>query len=292
MPYHNTTVAIEINYLEGIFHYMNYTPTISLLVSSVIIFISAVKFNAICIKYDIIYILSYLPAYFFVLLNSLFVDQLYAGPVLIVNLLLILSFEQILSLYNAENTVMAVFIASFYAGISVLLNISYLLFFVYLLIGLNIFRPFNIRDNIAAILSFLVPIYIGTMVNYLINSSFLPFRMFYPDYGSLNTNQYWIFQTAIPAIMLVSLIAIFQIHKNFFRNSTNAKRTLQLLLVLLFVAILLIITGKQNFKQEFSFLSIPLSIYFAYYFTTRRINMLKEVINLLLLIAILFFQYF
>ncbi len=290
VPYINKTQTVDISYLAHVFNILNSTPLKSFVLSSLMVLLSALILNNICIKHELIFIPSFLPAYFYVMLNSLFPDQFYAGPTVFVNLFIILSIDAILSLYRSERPTNAIFIASVLAGISALLNVSYLAFFLFVIIGLNVFRPFNIRENMAALIGFLIPLYMGTMLNYLINNTFLPFYLFFPDYGNIN-NQWWALQSALPAVLLVGIFAILRMFKNFFRNTTKSKRAIQMLMILSIISLILMVTGKQNPRQEFTFLSIPLSIYFAFYFSNYSFNWLKEIIHLILIVTVLFFQY-
>lgn len=289
VPYVNTTQTIQINYLADFFNSINQVPLIGFVLSTVIVFITALIFNHICIKHELIIFPSYLPAYFFIMLNSVFVDQFYAGPVIFVNLFIILSLGAILNLYQSENPSLAIFEASTLAGLSALLNMTYIAFFLVVVIGINIFRPFNFRENISALIGFLMPLYMGTMINYLVNDNFLPFHIFFPDYGNIN-NQYWALKSALPSIGLVGILAVVRMYRNFFRNSTKQRRLIQFMIILLITSIILMITGKQNAKQEFSFVAIPLAFSFTFYFSNSRLNVLKELVNVLLIMAILFFR--
>ena len=289
-PYVNTTQTVGISYLSYFFNILNSTPNKSFILSSLMVLLSALALNNVCIKHELVFIPSFLPAYFYVLLNSLFPDQFYAGPTVFVNLFIILSIDALLNLYRSERPTNAIFLASVLAGVSALLNISYLAFFIFVIIGLNVFRPFNFRENIAALIGFLIPIYMGTVINYLINNTFLPGHIFFPDYGNINM-QGWAVQSALPAVFVVGIFAILRMYKNYFRNTTKSKRAIQMLMILSVISLALMVTGKQNPRQEFTFLSIPLSIYFAFYFSNYTFSWQKEVINLILLITILFFQY-
>src|SRR6185369_11683298 len=124
--------------------------------------------------------------------------------------------------------------------------------------------------------------------NCLINDTFLAAHLSFPDYGNIN-NQLWAVEAALPAVLLVGLFAITRIYRNFFRNTTKAKRAIQMLMILSIISLTLMVTGKQNPRQEFSFLSIPLSIYFAIYFSSTNFNLLREILNLILLLTVLFF---
>src|SRR5690606_1073793 len=116
----------------------------------------------------------------------------------------IISLGSILDLYHSENPYFSLFSASFLAGISSLLNMTYVVFFLIVIIGVNIFRPFNFRENLSAFIGFLMPLYIGTMFNYLINGNCLPYYIFFPDYGNFN-NQNWVLYSALPMIGLIGL---------------------------------------------------------------------------------------
>ena len=290
VPYINTTQNLNINYLSDFFNSINEIPLLGFIISTLFVFVTALIFNNICIQHELIIFPSYLPAYFFVLLNSVFVDQFYAGPVIFVNFFLIISLGAILKLYQSENPSISIFSASTLAGLSALLNMTYIAFFIVVLIGINIFRPFNFRENLSALIGFLLPLYIGTMVNFLINDNFLPFHIFFPDYGNFN-NQNWALYSALPSIALVGVLAFMRMYKNFFRNSTKQRRSIQFMLILLITSVILMMTGKQNARQEFSFVTIPLAFSFTFYFSNSKINVLKEIVNLLLIISILYFRY-
>jgi hypothetical protein len=290
-PYVNTTQTLNINYLTDFFNGINRYPLLGFSISTIMVFLTAIVFNRICIKHELIIFPSYLPAYFFVLLNSVFVDQFYAGPVIFVNFFLIVSLGSILNLYQSENTSISIFSASTLAGLSALLNMTYIAFFIVVLIGINIFRSFNFRENISAMIGFLMPLYVGTMINYLINGNFLPIHIFFPDYGVFNS-QYWALNSALPSIGLVAILAVSRMYKNFFRNSTKQRRSIQFMLILLIVSVVLMSTGIQNARQEFAFCSIPLAFYFSFYFSNSKINILKEIVNMLLIVAILYFRWY
>ncbi|MEZ4804896.1 MAG: hypothetical protein R2852_05290 [Bacteroidia bacterium] len=132
-PYVNTTQSLNINYLTDFFNWINYYPLVGFAISTLMVFITAIVFNKICIKHELIIFPSYLPAYFFILLNSVFVDQFYAGPVIFVNFFLIVSLGSILNLYQSENTSISIFSASTLAGLSALLNMTYIAFFIVVL---------------------------------------------------------------------------------------------------------------------------------------------------------------
>jgi len=291
VPYVNVTPSIHINYLADIFNAINDNSLIAFSISTLLVFITALIFNRICIEHELIIYPSYLPAYFFVLLNSVFVDQFYAGPVIFVNFFLIVSLGAILRLYQSENPSLSIFAASTLAGLSALLNMTYVAFFLVVVIGINIFRTFNIRENISALIGFLMPLYVGTMVNFLINGNFLPFHIFFPDYGSFN-NQNWVLYSALPGIGLVAILAIIRMYRNFFRNSTKQRRSIQLMIILLITSLILMTTGKQNPRQELSFVSIPLAFSFTFFFSTSKLTILNETVNVLLILSILYFRYY
>jgi hypothetical protein len=295
VPYVNTTQTLHINYLSAFFNTINYYPIVGFVISTLFVFLTALILNNICIKHELTIYPSYLPAYFFVLLNSVFVDQFYAGPVIFVNFFLIISLGAILNLYQSENPSISIFSASTLAGLSALLNMTYIAFFIVVVIGINIFRPFNFRENLSAFFGFLMPLYIGTMLNYLINGNFLPFHIFFPDYGNIkyeNQALYSVLNSALPGIALVGILAFIRMYKNFFLNSTKQRRSIQFMVILLITGIILTLTGKQNPKQEFSFITIPLAFTFSFYFANSRINVFKEIVNVLLIVYILFYRWY
>lgn len=289
-PYVNSNTPLTLNYLQDIFNVLNQNSVVAYFISTFIVFITSLQFNKICNKHELVIFPSFLPAYFYIVLNSVFVDQFYVGPVIFVNLFIILSLGSILDLYHSENPYFSLFSASFLAGISSLLNMTYVVFFLIVIIGVNIFRPFNFRENLSAFIGFLMPLYIGTMFNYLINGNFLPYYIFFPDYGNFN-NQNWVLYSALPMIGVIGILAILRMNKNYNLNSIKQRRSIFLMLITLVASGILMVTGKQNPRQEFSFVAIPLAYFFSFYFTNSRFNLFKEIVNFLLLGLIIFFHY-
>jgi hypothetical protein len=289
-PYINANTPLTINYIQGIFNFFNQNAIVAFFISTFIVLITSLQFNKICNKHELVIFPTYLPAYFYIVLNSVFIDQFYVGPVIFVNLFIILSLGSILDLYHSENPYFSLFSASFLAGLSSLLNMTYIVFFLIVIIGVNIFRPFNFRENLSALFGFLMPLYIGTMFNYLINGNFLPYYIFFPDYGNFN-NQNWVLYSALPMIGVIGILAILRMNKNYTLNSIKQRRSILLMIITLIASVILMVTGKQNPRQEFSFVAIPLAYFFSFYFTNSRINFFKELINLVLLGLIAFFHY-
>ena len=59
----------DLEMMQGFFMYVNQNYVVSILLALLIVFIQSVWFNRLCISHDVIYAHSWLPAYFFILVD-------------------------------------------------------------------------------------------------------------------------------------------------------------------------------------------------------------------------------
>jgi hypothetical protein len=97
--------------------------------ASFFVFLEAWLVNHIVAKHSILNKDSFLPALFFVLLNSLYPQQLFLSPQLIGNLFVIFMFYRLCNLYEAERPLYIVLDGGLYLGLAVLFNYDTLVYY-------------------------------------------------------------------------------------------------------------------------------------------------------------------
>jgi hypothetical protein len=193
-------------------------------------------------------------------------------------------------MYLTNNAVRPIFYSSLLLGIGVLLNLSYLAFFGFLLISINIIKPFNLKEHLISLIAFTMPLYIGTCLVYLFNGTFLPKYISFPDYSNMKS-AFWMIKSPLSTLFVIILFAMSRMYRNYIRNNIKTRRAQLILIIFLLVSFVVIFTGVQNPKQEISFISLSFAVYLAYYFTDNSLNWFKEILNVLYLAVIVAFQY-
>lgn len=100
---------------------------------------------------------SLLPSVLFVLLACSFPSWFSAQPYILSNILLILLFKKIQIFYRQENVLSESFDSGLIAGLMTIIYLPSLLMFLLVWTALAVFRPFNWREWIVALLGLLFP---------------------------------------------------------------------------------------------------------------------------------------
>ncbi len=122
------------------------------------------------------------PSVFYILLCSVFSEQLTLTPQLIINTLFLGMLHNVYLLYKTEHPFRHIFNAGFLPGVATLINIEVSLFLLLLLFSMNYFSPFNWRNNLGLVFSFLLPFYFAGAFFFLIDR-FNQFYLYYLSTG-------------------------------------------------------------------------------------------------------------
>lgn len=263
--------------------------------ASVLVILQAWMVNHLVVKHTILEKDSFLPALLFVLLNSLYPQQMFLNPQLIGNVFIILMFQRLCNLYEAEKPLYIVLDSGLYLGMAVLFNYDTLVYLPFILISVILMTYFNIRFILATIFGIILPIYLlGVMffmmdtLNDLIIIIHNSLNRTYLSNISINWNKIvpWFLITAIVLVSGISLQA------NYFKNKVKTRRILFTLALFIVISILLALIEDHNVVFAICYLSVPISIVMANYFLSKKLVVLKEILFFSLVAAAVLYQYF
>ncbi len=258
-----------------------------------ILILQSIYLNNIINKHEVLYRRSHLPALFYCVLMSLYIPLLNLHPVLLVNMLLILLLDKILSLYKSTSNFIA-FDCGLIIGVCALIYFPSFILFLLVLIALVILRPFYWRNWIVAILGMTVPFYFITIYYFWIGN----LRKFYAH----DLPQYFIhylrFDFSFPRPMkvlamltgIVLLLSLLKLQSNFFKNAIRTRNYQIVLLIFFLLTIASLLLSPAMRLEDFSLIAIPASIFISYYFLSTKRTIFSEVIMLLLLFLIIYNQ--
>ena len=232
-------------------------------------------------KHDILYKDTFLPGLFYVLICSLFPEQLQLTPQLISNTFLVMVFQRMCYIYESDNPLLMVFDAGMYLGMGIMFNYDLFVFLPFILAGVVIFTSFNLRFIIISLLGILLPLYFTAVFFYLTNrleevlqmvkAGFVSFG-YLPAISDFKVLAPWLI------IFPVALIGAFNLQQNFFRNKVKTRRITQSIGLPFVFGVLSLFIENSNMLYAFFYMDIALAIVLAYYFISTKRFILKEII--------------
>lgn len=285
-------------FAEMVFHWLKNNEIVNYqmpLLASLLIFIQAVMINYIASEHDILYKGSVMPGLFYILLNSIYPEQLLLTPQLLSNTFLILILYRLCYLYESDKPLFLVFDASIFLGIGLLFDYDLIVYLPFILLSILFMTAFQIRYWMAALVGLLLPAYfLG--VFFFLNNQLNDFLISF-EYSLAKSYFNPIGITWIEAIIWFIIIPIFVVSTlllqfNFLRNKVKTRRIQVIILLMQAFGVISVIAENQMYVFGLCFLSVSLSIIMANYFIRSQRKILKDVLFGLMIICILYYQYF
>ncbi len=265
------------------------------LLATLFVFSQALLVNYISASHSILYKDNLLPALFFVLLNSLYPEQLVLSPQLLANTFIILLLYRLCYLYESKIPLLLVFDAGILLGLGLLFSYDLIIYLPFILISVLYMTSFNLRYWMVAIFGIIVPAYFLGVIFFLTNhlkdfiSSFeysLNKSYFHPIAIQFQQGLIWLI--IIPIFIFSSI----DIQINFYRHKVKTRRIQLVILIMLLFGIVSVFAENQSFMFGLCFLSVSLSIVMANFFISEKRWMLKEITFYGLICCAVYYQYF
>ncbi len=264
-------------------------------ISTLLVFFQALYFNHLVNYYRILAKSSYLPAFSFILVSSLFVEFTLLSSALIANTFLLLALAKIFAWYKKERVTAPVFDTAFLIAIASLFFFPYVVFFLFVLTALMVLRPFSIREYLIAVIGLLLPYYFIGVYFFWVDQ--LPEFLHSLVIAELKFNAQGMARNArilaigIPVLAIITWSA-FYIQANLFRMVVQVRNYLIVVVWFFVVGVLSLLVQFQGELFHFVWLTIPAGLAFAFFFAEFRRKVVVEVLHLCLILTILFFQFY
>ncbi|MFA9212847.1 MAG: DUF6427 family protein [Candidatus Methylacidiphilales bacterium] len=263
--------------------------------ATIFVLLQAYLVNHIVTKNSILNKDSFLPGLFFVLLNSLYPQQLFLSPQLIGNLFIILMFQRLCNLYQSEKPLYIVLDSGLYLGLSILFNYDTLVYLPFILISVVLMTYFNIRFLLASIFGILLPVYLLGVIFFLndnLNDLILIVNQSLKRAYLNQININWIKLIPWLLVSIIVLVSGISLQANYFKNKVKNRRILFTIALFIAISILLVLIEDQNIIFGICYLSVPVSIITANYFLSNKRAILKETLFAVLIALAITYQYF
>lgn len=265
----------------------------NLLVTGLVVFVQGIILNRIITFNNLFQRSSYLPALMYVVLASMYPPFLTFTPVTLCNFFLLWFLDRMFCLYRGGNILRVMFDMGMIVGIASAFYYPFLYLSPVIWYCLFVFRTFGWREWLAPLIGGVIPyILVFTWYFYMDDASGfleiwepvsirLPAVLPASPYDSL---------ALLPLLFLLGL-ALNQIRISYLKNIIQVRKSQQSLAALSFLILLAYFLSAESGVTHFMMLAMPLSVYLAHYFINARVKWLFEILFLLLLASIFYFQW-
>lgn len=255
--------------------------------------IQAFVFNRVINNYNLPGKPTFLPALLYITCSSLFLPFLIISPALISNFLLIWAIEKFLSIYRRNEVLSVMYDIGMIIALGTLIYFPFIAMMPLLWISMVIFRPFNWREWLAGIIGFITVIFFMWVFYYWNDATDQFYRIWLPLASKFPVDiriNYYNYLVLIPVIIIV-ILAIFQLRENFFRSIVQVRKSFQLLIFMLILALVSFYLEPDYNLYHFLLAVPPGSVLMAYYFLHARKRWFYESLYFILVGFILYFQF-
>ncbi|HEY0896021.1 MAG TPA: DUF6427 family protein [Sphingobacteriaceae bacterium] len=271
-----------------------FTPLQNVLLAAVIVIIQALLFNRVVNNHSLLSKPTWLPALLYVTLSSLFFPFLELSPALICNFLMIWMINHYLGIHKHGRVLSVMYDTGMVIAIGTIIYFPFIVMVLTLWLCLIIFRPFSWREWVSGIVGF-ATIFFFIAVFYYWNDAldkfygiWLPLTSTFPTRLNINLHDYLLL---IP-VAVILFLGFLQLRQKFFRSFVQVRKSFQLLF-LMFVVALVSFYLKRDYPVYHFILCVPMAaVLMAYYFLNATVKWFYESLYLILVAAIVYFQFF
>jgi hypothetical protein len=275
----------------------NYTYSISplqnILLACLVVYIQAILLNQLVNHFNLLGKPTFLPALMYVALSGLFTPFLVLSAPLLCNFLVIWMLYKLFSFYKNKDSKSEAFDLGMIVAIGSIIYLPFIFLFILIWMALLIFRPFNWREMMAAVIGY-ITVFFFLAVFYFLKDSlnhfyniWIPLATKFP----LSVNiKYLNYLVLVPVAVILALYLV-KLQQNFLKSYIQVRKSFQLLFLFFMVALLSFYVEAAFQLTHFLLCAVPAAIFFSYYFALARVRWFYETLFFLLLICIIWFQF-
>ncbi|MCF8450846.1 MAG: hypothetical protein K9G49_13320 [Taibaiella sp.] len=138
-----------------------------------LLFLQSLYIKNIATKHKLFPRYTYIPSFVYLLLTSIYLPFNYFGETMLINWLLLGAVDVMFSFTQTTQPRKLIYNAGFLLCMAALFQFSLLTFFLLLLVGMVLFRPFNLGEWSVALMGYVTPIYFLISVLFLADRFYL-----------------------------------------------------------------------------------------------------------------------
>lgn len=247
-------------------------PFIYNLLTFLLIFIQAIYFNRVANAQHLHKQANYLYAMSYLLITSLLANWFSFSAVLINSTIAIWIWSKLCTLYNSAMPKTTIFNIGLATGIATLTCTPFIIFLIWIMVGIGIARPFRIQEWLIGLAGMLTPLYIIIAFLFItdkIGQYNMPAISFYLPRTWPAAPQLF----NIVLLVFTTGIGIFYVINNMRRQLVLTRKSWQLLFLFSTIALLLLFINNSNTGANSYLLALPVAaiVSAVFYYPQKKI---------------------
>lgn len=296
LPEHITPIFFEpaINNLIGIRIGKGLSPGENVMLTLSLTLLQAFLLNRVVNHFNLLSKPNFLPALMYVTLVSLFAPFLVLSPPIICNFIAIWMLGKLFNIYKQHDIKGLMFDLGMIVAFGSLIYFPFMVMLLLLWISLLIFRPFNWREWLTPLIGFILIYFLLGVIYYWIGrlpefyAIFKPLGYSFPTELSLDFYDYLV----VVPILVALLFFLFVLKDHFFKSVVHLRKSFQLLFFMVLLTFGSFYLNPHITINHFLLCAPPLAIYLAFYFSNSKSKWVYESLYIIIVLAIMYFQFF
>lgn len=250
------------NYIvSGCSHVFIRSPFAYTLLAIIILFIQAIYLNSITVRHKLFPRNTYVPAFVYLLLTSIYPDFSVFNETLFITWLLLAALDIMFSFSQTNDPRKQIFNAALLVSLACIFQSTLLLFFVLLILAMVLFRPFNTGEWAVALMGYITPLYFMVALLYFFDKTYLLHTWLHIGFSivPLKTSALY-FAITLSGIVLLFSSGVFAMAKNVSLGNIYVRRNWIALSFYLIIAIMVAFVTDKTVKSAWLVTIAPLSI--------------------------------
>lgn len=266
---------------------VNQYTWLSLLISFGLVILQALIINETCVHTGLVRGGGYLGAYFFLLINSLFMGNFLLTEFQIGNLLAFFGLLLMIRLREGYNT-RTLFYSGLFFGLSLLIVPDHLWIVVFMVIAVLVYKTIVLKDVMAIVFGLGLPYYFVVSINYIFQLNNDPVDAVsnmndslknIVKMGFLPNYSYWIFGI----FLLVTILGLLRQLGNYYKNNTDVRRSITLTSLFFAYSLFMLLLHWKEMQSFYLLMGFPITVFLSSFFNDERVSWWKDMVNLLLM---------
>jgi hypothetical protein len=233
---------------------------------------------------------TFVPAYFFILLTSIFVNYNFINIYHIITFLLLMLYQIFLRINFKEKAKPDIFNVGLVFGILVILFPNIIVFFPFLPIIVYALKPFQAKELLLTFIGILCVLFLYFSFAYLFDFEIKNPFYFYPSLSFDAGNIYKNFSVYL--LILYFLLSFFGIIGIKQSTGNRVKRNINMLYFLLIGLVFVLVFSAHYLLDSLTLLFIPMSAFLSIFMHRIKKQNLAEGLNLILFLTVLVVNFY
>jgi hypothetical protein len=266
-------------------------PVIYPLLVFFLLYIQAITFNQLANGQKLMQKPNYLIGMSYLLITSLFKEWNVLSAPLIVSAMLVWVWARMSSLNQAKSPMGSLFNIGIAIGIATFFYFPSIAFSALIIFGLIVIRPFKLSEWIISLLGIVTPYYFILSYVFLTDS----WKGYHWPGISISLPKFYDNGWALAAIiivLLVTIIGLLFIRKNFLRQLVQTRKSWNLVLLYFIIALFVPFINATHSFEYWILCSIPLSAFAGAAFFYPQVKWFPRLLHWLMVAFVIAFSYF